>query len=193
MVIPDMRTLPLNLAALTVVAALFTWSSTAQAAIPPELRPGTKPHYFEFGPTFNFGFLGDGPYGGPGAAAILDYRYHFQGGAEGPSLGVLSTVGGWSNRFHFSAGPMFEWDFKLVGDKPLGLYLGPHIAAGYHISTHKGDPAYHAFTTMLGPTLKLIVNDFWVFWVRPANFEMRFAGDIYGSWSGALGAGITWG
>ncbi|MCA9715436.1 MAG: hypothetical protein KC468_12225 [Myxococcales bacterium] len=171
------------------MAAVYAHSTDAQA-VPPELRPGTKPHHFEFGPTFGWGFFGPGD-AYPLASAWIDYRYHFFGNAEGPSLGVASLIGGWRNRFSFTVGPMFEWDFRLVKDKPLGLYLGPHIVSGWRVETFRDNPTYHYFFAMVGPTLKLIVNDFWVFWVRPANIDFRFGHAIYGNWGGALGAGIT--
>ena len=182
-----MRALLTRLAPLALMAAVYAHSTDAQA-IPPELRPGTKPHHFEFGPTFGWGFFGPDDY--RGASALIDYRYHFFGKPEGPSLGVASFIGGWERRFHFSVGPMFEWYFRLVKDKPLGLYLGPHIISGWRFDSHRDDRAYHYFFAMVGPTLKLIVNDFWVFWVRPANIDFRFGPHTYGHWNGALGAGI---
>ena len=178
---------PLSLACAWVTAAAIAGASAEARAIPPELRPGTKPHYFEFGPTVGYGVLG--PRGGLGGA-WLDYLYHFKGNAEGPALGALTVFGGWSRYFSFAVGPMFQWDFKLVPSKPLGLYLGPHVSTGYTFVSWRGVGA-HSFYAMAGPTLKLIVNDFWCFWARPLNFDFRWFGRADLNFGAALGAGIT--
>ncbi|MBK8264436.1 MAG: hypothetical protein IPK80_24225 [Nannocystis sp.] len=180
-----MRQIQVALAVLSFVA--ISTASTAALAVPKELRPGTKPHYFEFGPNVGYGFYG--PRGALGGA-WLDYMYHFQGGAEGPALGVLTLFGGWNRYFSFSVGPMFQWDFKLVKSKPLGLYLGPHVSTGYSFFSWRG-VGDHSFYAMVGPTVKLIVNDFWCFWARPLNFDLRWYGRVDGNFGAALGAGIT--
>lgn len=175
----------------SIVPALCVFGALALAgaearAVPSSLRPGTKPHYFEFGPTVGHGFRGPlGPAGG----VWLDYLYHFKGNAEGPALGVLTTFAAWKRHYAFNVGPMFQWDFKLVASKPLGLYLGPHFAAGYAFGAF--DRRYHTFFFMAGPTLKLIVNDFWCFWARPLNFDFRWYGAFSGNYGAAIGAGIT--
>ncbi|MEZ4452125.1 MAG: hypothetical protein R3B09_21855 [Nannocystaceae bacterium] len=169
------------------VFAVLALAGTDAGAVPSSLRPGTKPHYFEFGPTVGYGF--HGPLG-PAGGAWLDYLYHFKGDAEGPALGVLTTFGAWKHRFAFNVGPMFQWDFKLVPSKALGLYLGPHISAGYAFGAFDGRN-YHSFYALVGPTLKLIVNDFWCFWARPLNFDIRYYGAITGNYGAAIGAGIT--
>lgn len=180
-----MRRLPLA-CAIASFASVVALSPEA-AAIPKELRPGTKPHYFEFGPTVGYGFRG--PHGAAGGA-WLDYLYHFKGNAEGPALGVLTVFGGWSRYFTFSVGPMFQWDFKLVASKPLGLYLGPHVSTGYSFFSWRG-VGDHSFYALAGPTVKLIVNDFWCFWARPMNFDFRWYGVADLNYGAALGAGIT--
>ena len=181
-----MRLAPLALS-LSVAAGVALIATEAQA-IPPELRDGTKANRFEFGPHVGYGW-GRGI--GPAGSVWLDYLYHFKGNAEGPALGVVTHVGGWRDYIGFSAGPMFEWDFKLVPSKPLGLYLGPHFAAGYNFNRWRGI-GYHGFFAMAGPTLKLIVNDFWCFWARPANFDIRWYDGFHGNYGAAIGAGITW-
>ncbi|MCA9634492.1 MAG: hypothetical protein KC420_00470 [Myxococcales bacterium] len=171
----------------TTFASLALAAPEAQA-VPSSLRDGTKANRFEFGPHVGYGF-GRGP--GPAGAAWLDYLYHFKGNAEGPALGVVTHVGGWARYFGFAVGPMFEWDFKLIPSKPLGLYLGPHVAAGYGFYKWNKTP-YHSFFAMAGPTVKLIVNDFWCFWARPVNIDMRWYGFFAASYGAAIGAGITW-
>lgn len=172
---------------LTIFSAVALAAPEA-GAVPPELREGTKANRFEFGPHVGFGWGNRGI--GPAGAVWLDYLHHFSGNAEGPALGVVSHVGGWRDYFGFTIGPMFEWDFKLIPSKNLGLYLGPHVAAGYSFHRWKGTPP-HSFFAQVGPTLKLIVNDFWVFWARPLNFDIRWYGYIAGNYGGAIGAGIT--
>lgn len=164
-------------------------SADARAEIPPELRPGTKPHYFEFGPTVGHGFGAHGTH----ADGWLNYLYHFKGGPEGPALGAVLVGGGWNRSYRFMAGALFEWDFKLVPSKPLGLYLGPHVAAGYGFRHHRRDDGVssHGFQLVAGPTVKLLVNDFWSFWVRPINVDLLIGTDFGPGLNAALGAGIT--
>lgn len=164
----------------------LTWSTDAQA-VPSELRPGTKANNFDFGPRFGYGF----GHKNPVASGWLDYLYHFSGTQEGPAIGVAALVGGWKNYFGFASGFMFEWDFLLVPGKNLGLYLGPHVVAGYGFRRHHND-RYHSFFAMAGPTLKLSVNDFWSFWARPVNFDLRLGGPFQGTLTSAIGVGITW-
>ena len=171
------------------ILATFAIGTSEAAAVPTELRDGTKANRFEFGPHAGFGWGKKDI--GPAGSVWLDYLYHFSGNAEGPALGVVAQVGGWRDYFGFSVGPMFEWDFKLIQSKPLGLYLGPHVAAGYRFDRWNKTPA-HAFFATVGPTLKLIVNDFWCFWARPLNIDVRWYGYVAGNYGGALGAGITW-
>lgn len=191
-----------NLARLSlcaVVSALgLTWSSPAEAAIPKELRPGTHPHVWEFGPAFGIGVHGHSI--GPLASVWTNYLYHFRGDATGPALGAMLVVGGWNHHLGLTTGGMFEWDFQVVPSKPLGVYLGPHVVAGYSGYYHyhgqgngHRDDAYHSFYTQAGATARLILNDFWSFWIRPTNFEFRIANDFNFSWGAALGAGLTFG
>ncbi len=173
-----------------LAAAVFTagvaWSPEA-GAVPRELRPGTKANNFEFGPRFGYGFGHRHAYG----SAWLDYLYHFSGDQSGPAIGAAAFIGGWRNYFGFASGFMFEWDFQLVPSKNLGLYLGPHVVAGYGFHRFVDD-RYHSFFVMAGPTLKLCLNDFWVFWVRPFNFDGRIGRFFQPSVTSAIGAGITW-
>ncbi len=173
-----------------VCAAVFvagvSWSPEA-LAVPYELRPGTKANNFEFGPRFGYGFGAGHPFG----SAWLDYLYHFRRDQSGPAIGAAALIGGWRNYFGLASGFMFEWDIRLVPSKNLGLYLGPHVVVGYGFRRYHND-RYHSFFGMVGPTLKLVVNDFWVFWARPVNFDVRLGGPFFGSLTSALGAGITW-
>jgi len=167
----------------------LAFAQPAQARTPPELAPGTKPQNFDFGPAFSVGFAG-GPLGG----IWLDYLYHFRGDQEGPAIGAMATLSAWPGRFGVASGFMFEYDFRLVPSKNLGLYLGPHFVAGFTAGRWRGN-GYGAFYGMGGPTLKLSLNDFWSFWLRPINIEIiggSLPGDnFYAGWGGALGAGIT--
>jgi len=164
-------------------------SRDARAKIPPDLREGTKPNYFEFGPTAGHGFGAHGTH----ADGWLNYLHHFRGAAEGPALGAVVVGGGWDRSYRFMAGVLFEWDFKLIKDKPLGLYLGPHVAGGYGFRDRRHDDRVtsHGFQITAGPTLKLLLNDFWSFWVRPTNVDLLIGTDFGPGVTGAIGAGIT--
>jgi hypothetical protein len=165
--------------------------SVASAEVPTELRPGTKGQNFDFGPAFGVGFGNGGPLGG----VWLDYLYHFRGNQEGPAIGALGVFSAWPGRIGGTAAFMFQWDFALVPSKNLGLYLGPHAALGFTGGRWNKNHNYAALYGMGGATLKLSVNDFWSFWVRPVNMELyagNFPGDnLRGGFGASLGAGIT--
>lgn len=166
-------------------------SADAEASTPPELTPGTKGQNFDFGAAFGVGINGGGPIGG----IWLDYLYHFRRNQEGPAIGALGVFNAWPGRLGGTLGFMFEWDIRLVPSQNLGLYLGPHVVAGFTGGRCCNDNGYAAFYGMGGPTLKLSFKDFWSFWIRPLNLEL-FAGDFPGDdfragWGAALGAGIT--
>lgn len=183
------KTLGTALGAVACLATVGLSSADASAKIPTELRPGTKPHYFEFGPTAGHSL---GPHG-THANGWLNYLYHFRGGPEGPALGAVLVGGGWNKSYRLMAGALFEWDFKLIPSKALGLYLGPHVAGGYGFR-HRGRDGRltsHGFQLTAGPTVKLLLNDFWSFWVRPINVDLLIGRDFGPGLTGALGAGIT--
>lgn len=192
---------------LVLPAALGLWlgiPSSAQAGIPKELRPGTHPHVWEFGPAFGIGV--NGPVG-PLASGWTNYLYHFRGDMSGPALGAVLVAGGWNQHASVTTGAMFEWDFQVVPSKPLGVYLGPHVIAGYsgYFHFHDGpddgpgngnghdNSADHWFYSQAGATARLILNDRWSFWVRPTNFEFRVANEFNFSWGASLGAGLIFG
>lgn len=178
------RTAP-RLASFALLLTVLGLSSDAYA-IPPALAPGTKANNFDFGPAFGVGRHGSAELGG----LWLDFLHHFRGDQSGPALGAMAQFTGSPASLSVVGGIMGEWDFRLVPSKELGLYLGPHAVFGF-ATGRSNEVGYGAFYGMVGPTVKLSVNDFWSFWVRPANAELFAGRGIWGSYRGTLGAGIT--
>ena len=177
----------------------YTYSSTAEAAVPAALRRGTRPLFFNFGLGGNVDFRGYGS----GFRLHQEFGGHFSGNSSGPALAIVTQeeFGSWSP-FGFTALGKFLWDIQPKSD--LALYISPFVSAGYHgyfgyragyygyYYTPRYGNAFHFFSTQFGVALKLIINDRFLVWLQFPSVE--FLANQYG-WSARFlfmtGAGVT--
>ena len=192
--------------------------STAEAAVPRVLRPGTRPLAFllGFGPSTGIGgrgrYYGDingcgkgnpycagGWYGGYGAFKVTqEFMGHFSGNASGAALGILMNQEFSGAYFGLNIAPKFTYDIQVKRD--LGLYISPHFSLGYHLSHYKyfnnpgyyygyGTANYHAANIQTGVAVKLILDDRWLVWAQPIGFDITVGPGNYYCANGAIGCG----
>lgn len=195
------RSLALAATLATTVVASNAVATTAEAAVPRVLRPGTRPMQllFGFGPSFGIGgsrwaygycngpgnscndYYYRGAYGryGGGFKLSQEFNYHFSGNASGPAIGILlnETFGG--PLFGFTIAPKFTYDIQPKRD--LGLYISPSVSFGYHIdhwaSYWYGGGAFaygynwHAANLQFGVALKLSLGDRGIVFLQFPNFD----------------------
>lgn len=137
------------------------------------LRPGTRPMAFAvgMGPALRT----DRQIAIPRAAFKLSqsFMFHLSGDASGPAIGFVMQQGFNANDvFGLTLAPRFEWDIQI--DQRYAIYISPGVSLGYHL--YRGAGTGHAIDLQLGATAKLIIQDRWLVWFRPANFNVIIAG-----------------
>jgi len=166
--------------AITAFMAISGLSASAEAAIPPALREGTRAWFasFSIGPAIK---VDDVP---SQFKMIQEVGYHFWGGAEGPAFGgaISQSFGDSGNvdYFTFSLGPKFWWDFALVSG--LGLYLSPFAELGYALvnaSFRGNDTTNHFLHMQYGIEGKLVINNRGLVFFRPFSMDF-FIGEFFG-------------
>jgi hypothetical protein len=203
----------------TILGTQLT-SSTAEAAVPRVLRPGTRPLAFllGFGPSagfhdsYRYGYYGNGGcknnpycgyngwYGGYGAFKVTqEFMGHFSGNASGAALGILMNQEFAGSYFGLNIAPKFTYDIQPKRD--LGLYISPHFSLGYHLSHYNygyyngygyGGANYHAANIQTGVAIKLILDDRWLVWAQPLGFDFTMGPSNYYCGVGVVGCGGTY-
>jgi hypothetical protein len=174
----------LSLFALTVLIG----SALPAQAIPPILRPGTRPMWASgaFGPAIN---LSDawGQF-----KLTQTFGYHFSGTAAGPAIAIDLQESFGQHLTTFELVPNFVWDIAIVDG--LGLYLSPSAGLGF---VHVGADGYsgsNGLTLQFGFAAKLILGDRGMVFFRPINIDILM-GDSGGNvgWQTRARWDMLWG
>jgi hypothetical protein len=158
------------LVAFVLLMAVTSMPTTAEA-IPPALRPSTRPMFatFALGPAIEISdswtqFKLEQAFG-----------YHFFGGGSGPAIGGAISEAFGKGVFVFSVAPRFWWDIQPV--QGLGLYIAPFAQLGFAIASGSGDSRAF-FNMQFGVEPRLVINNrIMVFWKIMA-FDINIGGDF---------------
>jgi hypothetical protein len=151
-----------------------------------------------FGPDlYDLDFGGTRPPGARGDAfftrvlLVADFGYHFSGDGEGPAIGgaIEQTFG--SSLYTFNPAGKFWWDIQITD---MAIYVAPFGKLGYVLGSAGGQVA-HGFNIGLGAEGRVVLDDRWMLFARPGQFDMilgDFAGDSFtASLSFLIGGGAT--
>ncbi len=205
------KALQLATAAATLLGS-YAYAQEAEAAVPKELRQGTRAAYF---------------LGGVGGDWHLYHQYydrynsfrysrlrlhqefggHFSGDSSGPALALVTQEGfpqyrryynGYNGGdFSFQVKGKFLWDIQVK--KGLAFYISPFGTVGWAGWFGNGywERTYgyrHSATTSIGVQAKLIIWDRMVVFAQVPTFEFFFNRyDWYARFSFFTGIGVTFG
>ncbi len=181
---------------ISVLLALVLLPSESQAAnIPSELRPGSRPHFFQFGGGVSHAFAHgrgrlapDHPryFRGFGAGIIhAELGFHLNGTPKGPALGfILQNEIGYNDPFDgapigFVVAPKFQWDIQPV--KGLAVYIAPNVSVGYHGVTCRSCRTFdvaHFADMQFGASIRAVVNDRFIAWLMLPQFQVMIGTDL---------------
>lgn len=166
-----MKRTVVSLLALAIIAG----TASVASAVPPILRPGTKPMWAGagLGPVIKAKDL-------PTQFMLQQtFGYHFSGTATGPAIAIDLREGFGDNFITFQVMPRFVWDIQLLDG--VGFYLSPSGGFGYQLLSFDGpsDPA-HGFVIDMAIEGKLILGDMGYVFLRPFGMEISY-GEICAS------------
>lgn len=165
-------------------------SAAPAEAIPPLLRPGTRPMWVSgaFGPAILF------ESGGYTQLKLTQtFGYHFKGTAAGPAIAVDLQESVAHGGIIFELLPRFVWDIPIVDG--LGLYLSPSAGLGFaHMGSGYSSYSWNGLTFQLAFAAKLILGDRGMVFFQPFGLDV-LAGDTgtaYG-WDSTIRWDMLWG
>jgi hypothetical protein len=168
-----MKRAVLSLFALTMLVG----SALPAHAIPPILRPGTRPMWASgaFGPAIKLSdSLGQ-------FKLTQTFGYHFSGTAKGPAVAIDLQESFGSHFTTFELVPNFVWDIAIIDG--LGLYLSPSAGLGFVHTGASGYSGQNGVTLQFGFAAKLILGDRGMVFFRPINIDILM---------GDAGVGAGW-
>jgi len=182
-----MKRIVLSLFALTLLAG----AALPAHAIPPILRPGTRPMWASGG--FGPGISLEGAWGyGSQFKLVQTFGYHFSGTAVGPAIAIDLQESFGYGAVLFELVPNFVWDIQIIDG--LGLYLSPGGGLGFaHVSAGRG---FNGLSIQLTFKAKLMLGDRGMVFVQPFGLDILGADYGYGfdatvRWDMLLGGGVT--
>lgn len=175
-----MRRAVLSVATLAILVGV----AAPAEAIPPVLRPGTRPMWaaFSFGPAINV------------TKSVTQFKlietfgYHFSGTASGPAIAVDIQESFGEGITALELAPKFVWDIQIVDG--LGFYLSPAAALGY-VHAGGGGYSYNGFTMQFIFEGKLVLGDRGMVFFRPFSFDLLGVGN--GSFTMTARYDMMWG
>ena len=158
-----MKRTVVSLLALAIIAG----TATVASAVPPILRPGTKPMWAGagLGPVIKAKDL-------PTQFMLQQtFGYHFSGTATGPAIAIDLREGFGDDFITFQIMPRFVWDIQLIDG--VGFYLSPSAGLAYLLVAN-GETA-HGFTFNAAIEGKLVLGDFGYVFLRPFGLNIGYA------------------
>jgi hypothetical protein len=154
-----------------MAAAMIVGAASYAQAIPPILRPGSRPMWasMTLGPAVKV------------SDWITQFKmtqtfgYHFKGTANGPAIAADLQESFGDDWIVFCIVPRFVWDIQIVDG--LGLYLSPSGGFGFaHASVDCPAgytcPSYNGFTFQFAFEGKLVLGDRGLVFFRPIGFDI---------------------
>jgi hypothetical protein len=166
--------------AVALALAFVTIASAPAGAVPPVLRPGTRPWFFagKLGGAFNMRHPLTKNCYGPNCPGIHQFKIgveigtHFTGKGEGPALSFVDFGASFGSEYGYSnwsieVGPRFFWDIQLV--RGMGLYLTPGMLFGFGAQgvKYQGDISAKGLAMQITFDGKLALGDRGFVFVRP--------------------------
>ncbi len=184
-------------AALAVAFFSVLLSAVPAQAVPPILRPGTRPWWasLQMGGAIlarpRVSEVCTPFFGCVGGAGWLDQfklveeiGYHFSGNASGPAI-AFDLQESFNGPVFFEMGPKFVWDIPIIQD--LGLYLSPSGMIGYAYI----EGGTHKFDLQIGFEGKLMLADRAYVFFRPFTLDFLISDDLILRYDIMFGGGVT--